>query len=67
MYSLYVIKAGNPAPVEIVAVQRAADVLTSIPEVLRRHPDCLRVEVKAGTTALFAVDAKGALLEQPSQ
>ncbi|MCR5873354.1 hypothetical protein LRS10_03590 [Phenylobacterium sp. J426] len=63
MYRLHVIHEGSAIPRETVTVTRAADILTSIPEVLRRHHDCERIEVTAGTTPLFAVDSKGRLLE----
>jgi hypothetical protein len=64
MYRLRIIPEGTPIPTEIVTLHRATEVLTTIPELLRRHRNCQRIEVCAGTTALFAVDGKGRLLDQ---
>lgn len=63
MYSLRVMKPGSIAPLETVELDRAADVLTCIPELLARHAGCERIEVLASTTRLFAVDCHGQRLE----
>lgn len=64
MYRLRIIPEGSAIPTEIVTLHRATEVLTSIPELLRRHRNCQRIEVCAGTTPLFAVDCRGRLLDQ---
>jgi hypothetical protein len=37
----------------------ASDVLQTIPQLLKDHPDCEKVVVMMGLTPLFAVDCKG--------
>jgi hypothetical protein len=63
MYRLRVIHPGKAAPSETVSVAGAADVLATIPQLLAKHHDCLRIEVLAGEMRLFAVDCKGARLD----
>ncbi|HEY8618062.1 hypothetical protein [Phenylobacterium sp.] len=63
MYRLRVIHPGAAFPTETVSLERAADVLTAIPELLARHADCDRVEVMANDSKLFAVDCKGNRLD----
>ena len=63
MYRLNVIHEGRAHPSETVELASAAAVLTTIPELLARHGDCLRIEVMAGPARLFAVDCHGQTLE----
>ena len=63
MYHLRVIHQGSPIPTEVIDLDRASDVLTTIPQLLARHADCERVEVLAGPTRLFAVDCRGQRLD----
>lgn len=59
MYTLEVYHPGEPDPVEIVKVTRAADVLEKIPVLLDQHGSCDRITVKLNATFLFAVDCRG--------
>lgn len=59
MYRLRVFHAHSASPSEVVAIRAASEVLTEIPALLSRHPDCAHVEVLLADTRLFAVDCKG--------
>lgn len=61
-YTLRVFHPGSTTPTEIITCKSATDVLTTIPAVLEKHPDCWVVEVNRGMTKLFAVDCTGANL-----
>ncbi|MGA0608223.1 hypothetical protein ACO2Q0_19700 [Phenylobacterium sp. VNQ135] len=63
MYQLRVIARGSLVPIEILSIERASEVLSSIPQLLARHGDCERIEVLARTTPLFAVDCRGQPLQ----
>jgi hypothetical protein len=63
MYSLRVLYKGEALPRETVKVDRATDVVTRIPELLGRYPDCERVAVLLNGVALFAVGPQGERLE----
>lgn len=60
MYRLDVFHAGSPAPTESVSIERAADALARVSDLLARHKDCDRIVVMHDGRALFAVDCKGA-------
>ena len=62
-YSLRVFHPGSKTPTEVISCRSASDVLTTIPAVLEKHPDCWIVEVYAGLSKLFAVDCTGATVE----
>ncbi len=59
MYRLRVFHAGSTSPTEVLSIDSAAEVLTAIPRLLERHPDCAHVEVRVGEIRLFAVDCEG--------
>ncbi len=60
MYQLVVRRTGEPGPVETATAASATEVLSLIPKLLDRYPDCERIEIMAGVTRLFAVDCEGA-------
>jgi hypothetical protein len=59
MYTLQVFYGPQTTPRETIRVQRAADVLTRIPDLLQQHDGCERVVVFVDGVQLFAVDCKG--------
>jgi hypothetical protein len=60
MYRLDVFHPGAPAPTESVSIERAADALSRVSDLLSRHGDCERIVVMHQGRALFAVDCTGA-------
>lgn len=59
MYTLQVFHQSEPTAHATIRVERAADVLVRIPEIISEHRGCDRVVVLAGATRLFAVDCEG--------
>lgn len=58
-FELRVFHAGEVAPRRVVRLANAAELVAAIPELLREHAECERVEVYAGTARLFSVDCHG--------
>jgi hypothetical protein len=59
MYLLQVFYGRDLHPREILKIDRPGDVLTRIPEALKAHEGCERIDVYAETLFLFAVDCQG--------
>ncbi|THD59294.1 hypothetical protein [Phenylobacterium sp.] len=59
MYTLLVYHPGEKAARATIKVPKAADVLTTIPEVLAEHHTCEHVVVMLDDIRLFAVDCVG--------
>jgi hypothetical protein len=59
VYFIQVIYPDLRHPHEVHKVERAADALALIPQLLEAHSGCERIAVYAGTSFLFAVDCKG--------
>jgi hypothetical protein len=59
MYHLSVYFPGDRAARATVHVERGLEVLGVIPNLLKEHPGCERVEVHLGATRLFLVDGEG--------
>lgn len=58
-YTLQVFHHEEPSPTETVRVERAVEVMTAIPSLLEKHPDCSRIRVYAGYDHIFSVDCSG--------
>jgi len=59
VYTLQVFYPGDSTVRQTVRVDRAADVLTIIPELLEQHDGCERIVVLLDAVRLFAVDCQG--------
>ena len=59
MYDLLVFYGGDPQVRERHAVERAAEVLALIPELLKAHHGCEHIVVMFGDRRLLAVDCAG--------
>jgi len=59
MYELRVYYSQESAPRESLRLEAAAAVLKALPGLLAGHPECFRVEVRAGLHQLFNVDCRG--------
>lgn len=58
-YTLTVCHEGQPLATETIYLATAAQVLSRIPQLLTKHPDCHRIHVHTGGTRLFSVDCNG--------
>lgn len=59
MYHLSVYFPGDPVARTTLHVERGVEVLGIIPDLLKEHPGCERIEVHLGATRLFFVDCEG--------
>jgi hypothetical protein len=59
MYSLHVHYADKRGPRVTHTLDRAADVLSRIADLLREHQGCEKIVILTGTTLMFAVDCNG--------
>lgn len=59
MYTILVFCGGSPVPSATHRIAQSAEVLTSIPEIMRANPGCERLEVLLAGTRLFTVDCEG--------
>ena len=59
MYKLLVIFRGGAKSNHSLVIERATDVLTTIRDIMQKHPGCERVEVLVMGERLFSVDCKG--------
>lgn len=61
-YCLKVFHAGSASPAEIVEVERGADVMERIRQLLAVHSECERITVESDGVLMFAVDCQGRTL-----
>jgi hypothetical protein len=59
MYELAVFKPGDDFASDRMVLERASEVLRTVPLLLKRHCDCERVEVYHAGGLLFSVDCRG--------
>jgi len=59
MYNLLVFCGASVKPVARVEIESAANVLAAIPQIMKDHEGCERVEVHHGGRRLFSVDCDG--------
>lgn len=58
-YTLTVCHHGQTLATETINLTTSTEVLNTIPELLKKHPDCHRIHVHAGVARLFSVDCNG--------
>ena len=59
MYTLLVYTEGGSTLVGRHEIRQAAEVLAAIPDIMKKHPGCERVEVYLAAVRLFSVDCAG--------
>lgn len=62
-YTLTVCHEGKHLPTEVTTHSSAAAAMDAIAALLKKHPDCHRIHVHAGTGRLFSVDCKGVTVD----